>query len=73
VNNLYKEYDRIVAVGEKSAGNEQIGDMWLETKTFNKSTPVGDIVDWAKDRGIGGKLIITIDESSIKQEVKNDK
>ena len=52
----------IVAIKERSAGNESVGDMWLETAIFNEDTPVKEIVEWSK---FGhsfispGKLIIT--------------
>lgn len=55
----------IIAVIEKSAGNEQVGNMWLETKIFNDQTPVRDIVVWANGYGNfrtsgAGRLIITV-------------
>jgi hypothetical protein len=57
-----KNYTHIVAIGERSGGNESVGDMWLETKTFPKETPVSEIIQWANDKDISGKLIITISE-----------
>lgn len=56
-------YTRIVALKEKASGNETVGTNWIETKTFDKSTPISDIVDWAHD--CDGRLIIAIDEDSI--------
>lgn len=58
-----KNYGRVVAIKEMSAGNESVGSMWNETKTFDKDVPIGTIIEWAK--GCSGKLIITIDEDSI--------
>ena len=58
----YHDYNFVVAIGEKSGGNESVGDMWLETKTFHKETPIREIIQWAKDMHISGKLIITIGE-----------
>ena len=66
VNIKKGRYSKIVAIKEMSAGNDIVGDMWLETKSFAKSAPVGAIIDWAKDAG--GKLIITVDESTIYEE-----
>ena len=55
---------KIVAVKEKSAGNETIGDMWLETKIFDEKISVGDIIRWSQDGRMdsrnGGRLIITV-------------
>jgi uncharacterized protein YkvS len=58
----FKEYKKVIATKEMSAGNESVGDMWIETATFDKNAKVGEIVEWAK--GCGGRLIITIDEGS---------
>lgn len=57
----YKEYNRIIATKEKSGGNDTVGDMWTETKSFDKSERIEKIIEWAKD--CSGKLTITIDES----------
>ncbi|MCK5605309.1 hypothetical protein KAR91_25680 [Candidatus Pacearchaeota archaeon] len=58
----YKNYKRVIATQEKSAGNESVGDMWIETKSFAKETPIHEIIEWAKNAN--GKLIITIDDAS---------
>lgn len=58
------KYQRIVAISERSAGNESVGDMWLETKTFDKETPISKIIDWSNP---SGKLIITIDEDTVEK------
>lgn len=67
---IFKNFSKVIAVKEKSAGNEQVGDMWIETKSFDVNTPVKDILDWAKD--CTGKLILTIDESSVDFSEEND-
>lgn len=41
---------RIVATLNQSAGNAEVGEMWIETKIFNRSEKIGNIVDWAKSR-----------------------
>ena len=59
----FKDYERVVATKERSVGNDSVGDMWIETKSFDKHTPIYKIIDWAKD--CSGKLIITIDDDSV--------
>ena len=69
MKNSYDEYKRVIAIQERSAGNETIGDMWLETKSFDKSTPISEIINWAST--CTGKLIITIDEAEVKESKLN--
>ena len=57
----FNQYKNIIASKERTAGNESVGSMWNETKTFPSCTPISEIVDWAKN--CDGKLIITIDET----------
>jgi hypothetical protein len=61
---ILDNYKMVIATIEKSAGNESVGNQWIETRSFTKDTPVGDIVEWVKFSGDAstGKLIITIDE-----------
>lgn len=63
----FKEYKKVIATKEMSAGNESVGDMWTETSTFEKETPIEKIIEWAKDSG--GKLTITIDEGSALNDI----
>lgn len=58
------EFAEVIAIGERAAGNDSVGNMWLETKTFPADAPVREIVLWAKEKDINGKLIITINERS---------
>lgn len=60
----FKEYINVIATKEMANGNESIGSMWIETKSFNKNIAIHHIIEWAKDAG--GKLIITIDERESK-------
>ena len=62
----FENYQRIIAIKERSAGNESVGDMWVQTASFDKDTPISKIVDWASD--CSGKLIIAIDEDTVKEE-----
>jgi hypothetical protein len=57
-------YNQVVAIAEKSCGNETIGDMWVETKIFDKGQAIFEIIKWAKDIDCTGKLIITVPKES---------
>lgn len=61
-----EKYSRIIATIEKSAGNGEAGDTWTETKSFSKRTSIKRIIEWAVENFCSGRLIITIDESTIK-------
>ena len=52
---------RVIATKEKSGGNDTVGDMWIETKTFDPETPVQEIMLWGADAT--GKLSLTFDEN----------
>ena len=58
----------IVAIKEKSEGNETVGNSWLETKIFDEDTPVSEIIKWSQDGSMkpayGGKLIITVPDNT---------
>jgi hypothetical protein len=69
ISNYEIHYNRIVAIGECSHGNESIGDMWVVTQTFDAATPIETIMKWAWENRVTGKLTITIDQSS---EIKKD-
>lgn len=58
-------YSTVIASAENSAGNESVGNTWIDTRAFPKETPVETIIAWAKENGCGGRLTITIDESSV--------
>ena len=38
----------VIAILDRSAGNESVGEMWQETKQFNTDTPVIEILKWAE-------------------------
>lgn len=63
------DYTRIIATQEKSAGNDSVGDMWIETKSFPKETPISEIIEWAGR--CSGRLIITIDEATLMEKPLN--
>jgi len=56
------EFKEVVAIGEMSTKNANVGTSWLETKTFPHDTPIDQIMRWAFMKGINGKLIITIND-----------
>jgi hypothetical protein len=58
----FENYHTVIATKERSAGNDTVGDSWIETKSFSKTTPISEIIEWASNAS--WKLIITIDESS---------
>lgn len=51
---------KIVAIKKMAAGNESVGEMWEETKIFDASTPVIEIVKWA---GLKKNITITLPEN----------
>lgn len=59
----FKNYQKVIANSERSAGNESVGEMWVETKSFDKDTPISEIIEWGANTG--GKLHLTIDESTV--------
>jgi len=54
---------KVVAIKERSTGNAAVGSMWFETKIFDDSTPVMDILKWESPHA--GKLIITVPHETI--------
>lgn len=46
---------KIVAIKEMSAGNDSIGDMWKETKIFDGTDSLYEVMKWignSKDKNI---------------------
>lgn len=60
-----KDYDRIIVIKQRAMGNPETGTAWNETASFDKNTPIKDIIEWAKDTD--GTVIINIDESTVKK------
>ena len=58
-----KNYASVVVIAEQSNGNDCVGNMWLETKIFNKEATLGEVVDWAFKRKVSGRLILTIPDN----------
>lgn len=51
---------QIVAIKDMSAGNETVGEVWQETKIFDATTPVIEIVRWACSPGKALQKRLTI-------------
>jgi hypothetical protein len=41
---------KIVAIKDMSAGNEEVGEMWQETKIFDGDTSIKDVMAWVGTR-----------------------
>lgn len=52
---------KIVAIKELSAGNDSVGQMWKETKIFESTDSLGDVMKWVKD--LKTTVIITIPQN----------
>ena len=48
-----------VIVLECSDGNDQVGDMWLETFICNSETTIAEIMKWKEEKHSKGRLMIT--------------
>jgi len=57
-----RKYTSVIAVKQMSAGNAEVGDVWIETKSFPDDTPIRTIMEWAEN--CSGKLILTWDEAT---------
>jgi hypothetical protein len=55
-------YERTIATGYYIESENTV------TKSFPGTAPINDIITWACECGITGNLIITIDESGIKEQ-----
>ena len=59
---------RYVIVLECSAGNDSVGNMWLETYICSSKTTLEEIMKWKSEKpGRGGRLMIT-EASEIKKD-----
>lgn len=55
-----KKYSRAIVVVERCAGNSEVGEMWIETRSFPLDAPLKDVFDWANGR-CEGRLMLTLD------------
>lgn len=58
-----KAYTIVVTTIERSAGNDQVGDMWTESRTYPLDATLKQVIDWAALK-CTGRLTLTMDESS---------
>lgn len=56
---MEKEYRNIIAMQECADGNETVGTMWIDAKSFPINTPIEEVIKWAKGRN--GRLMIRPD------------
>jgi len=61
---------KIIAIKDMSDGNDSVGEMWKETKSFEECTPVIEIIRWAAGtdmydnvRLLTKNLVLTTDEN----------
>ncbi|GAF68379.1 unnamed protein product [marine sediment metagenome] len=40
----------IVAILDRSAGNDSVGEMWQETKVFDQKATLFDVIKWAANQ-----------------------
>ena len=59
MENKDEKEKQYVAILECSAGNDRVGDMWLETLICKPTITVKELIDWKKEKYGKGKLIIT--------------
>ena len=41
---------QVVAILDRSAGNESVGEMWQETKIFDQKATLFDVLKWASTK-----------------------
>ena len=66
---------KIVAILDRSAGNDSVGDMWKETAVFDESVTAREILEWASkrlNRGIKPEEFRANLRLSVAQEPTND-
>lgn len=51
---------RVVAILDMSAGNDSVGDMWQETKVFESTDTINDVILWAKGESIIGENVLSL-------------
>ena len=64
---------KVVAIKDMAAGNDTIGEMWKETKVFDASDSLSDVMEWAKNRKT--HVILTVPENDAEEfeELTNNK
>jgi len=52
---------RVVAIKNMSAGNDSVGEMWQETRIFDRTETIGTVMEWVGTRK--KKVILTIPDN----------
>ena len=59
---------KVIIVKECSAGNESVGNEWVETKSFDESATLKEVLDWSMPIQFGwkrtnyrGRVMITVE------------
>lgn len=60
--------DRIIAIAHRSAGNETVGDTWVETKSFPKEASLDEVLNWAHAVNCSGNLVLSPDVSTLRSK-----
>lgn len=65
---------RIVAIKERSAGNDRVGEMWKETKVFDSEDALADVMDWVGSRQVNVTLTVPEnDKKEYEQKLKDNR
>lgn len=54
---------KIIAIKDMSVGNAEVGDMWQETKEFNETSTLLEVMQWVGTHK--KRVTLTIPEGSI--------
>jgi hypothetical protein len=44
---------KVIAMIDRSAGNDAVGEMWTETRSFDITETLEEVYDWAAERVFG--------------------
>lgn len=58
---------KLIAIKDMSAGNETIGETWKETKIFDHTDQLIDVMKWV---GIKKNVVITIPDDGVDEFIK---
>lgn len=59
------EAKKYVIVLECSAGNEEVGSMWLQTCICTSKTTIGEIIEWKNGRPGGMGRLMIVETSNV--------
>jgi len=63
----------VVAMVECSAGNDSVGTMWIQTRVFNTSEPIANVMRWVETLSSHciGKVILRTPDNASEIKVEN--